>query len=59
MYVNEMETGFDEVITKFKPMIYHIIYKLNIKDQDGEFYQVGLIALFEAYRKYKDYQTFP
>ncbi len=40
-------------------MIYYNIHKLGIYDQHGEFYQEGLTALWESYRKYGDHPTFP
>lgn len=49
---------FIKVLEQYEGMIYHLIYKLNIIDRDGEFYQIGLIALYETYRKYKGRDIF-
>ncbi|SEQ14060.1 sigma-70 family RNA polymerase sigma factor [Piscibacillus halophilus] len=49
---------FSEVLKQYESMIYHLIHKLNIQDREGEFYQQGLIALWESYQKYYDRDSF-
>lgn len=46
---------FAEVVLQCNDIIYHLIHRLGIRDPEGEFYQEGLIALWEAYRNY-DYE---
>ncbi|MFJ7976995.1 sigma-70 family RNA polymerase sigma factor [Peribacillus sp. NPDC096379] len=46
-----MET-FTEMAEQFRPMIYSIIQSLSIYKNQEEFYQVGLIALWEAQTKF-------
>ncbi|WP_277680159.1 sigma-70 family RNA polymerase sigma factor [Gracilibacillus dipsosauri] len=43
---------FEEVVKLCGDMIYHHIHRLGIRDPEGEFYQEGLIALWDAYRSY-------
>ncbi|MGP4071664.1 sigma-70 family RNA polymerase sigma factor [Piscibacillus sp. B03] len=57
--VQEQTTDFSEILSKYEGMIYHLIHKLNIQDKDGEFYQHGLIALWESYQKYHGRDSFP
>ncbi|MGM8215469.1 sigma-70 family RNA polymerase sigma factor [Bacillaceae bacterium W0354] len=49
---------FADLVKEYERMIYYLIHKLNINDQDGEFFQEGVIALWEAYQKYGDRKTF-
>ncbi|RPF54224.1 sigma-70 family RNA polymerase sigma factor [Aquisalibacillus elongatus] len=56
MYTTDHD--FSKVIDQYNPMIYHLIHRLNIRDKEGEFYQIGLDALYETYRKYNDRDTF-
>lgn len=49
---------FTQLLKEYERMIYFLINKLNIQDKDGEFYQEGLIALWEAYKKYGDRDSF-
>ena len=46
-----MET-FTEIAEQYRPMIYSIIQSLSIYKNKDEFYQVGLIALWEAQTKF-------
>ena len=39
---------FDTILTQYNPLIHHIIRKLNIVSEKDEYYQIGLIALWEA-----------
>ncbi|PKR77700.1 hypothetical protein CEY16_07140 [Halalkalibacillus sediminis] len=50
---------FEKVLVEYKKMIHHVIHKLNIKDPHGDFYQEGMVALWEAHGKYADFDTFP
>ncbi|RPF53301.1 sigma-70 family RNA polymerase sigma factor [Aquisalibacillus elongatus] len=56
--LQDQTRDFCEVLNQYENMIYHLIYKLNIQDRDGEFYQTGLIALWESYQKYYGRPTF-
>ena len=49
---------FEQIYNEYEKMIYYLIHKLNIRDQDGEFFQEGVIALWEAFEKYGDRDTF-
>ncbi|MFL8939034.1 sigma-70 family RNA polymerase sigma factor [Rossellomorea oryzaecorticis] len=44
--------SFDTVQKQYENMIHKIIYSLNIYRNKEEFYQTGLIALWEAYEKF-------
>ena len=39
---------FNTLLNQYNPLIHHIIRKLNISSDKDEFYQIGLIALWEA-----------
>ena len=39
---------FKTILEQYNPLIHHIIKKLNISSDKDEFYQIGLIALWEA-----------
>ncbi|MBA9028477.1 MULTISPECIES: sigma-70 family RNA polymerase sigma factor [Bacillaceae] len=43
---------FTEMAEQFRPMIYSIIQSLSIYKNKEEFYQIGLIALWEAQSKF-------
>lgn len=43
---------FEELAVKYEPMIYHVIHSLHIYKNRDEFYQTGLIALWEAYLRF-------
>ncbi|MBD1380403.1 sigma-70 family RNA polymerase sigma factor [Metabacillus arenae] len=47
-----MNNTFKELLSDYQPMIYHILKKLHIYKNHDEFYQIGMIALWEAYRRY-------
>ena len=40
--------NFDTLVSQYNPLIYHIMRKLNIICDKDEYYQIGLIALWEA-----------
>ncbi|KGP74543.1 RNA polymerase sigma factor [Pontibacillus yanchengensis] len=44
----------EQLIEDFKPMVHHIIHRLGIMDPEGEFYQEGLLALWEVSRTYQE-----
>jgi RNA polymerase sigma factor (sigma-70 family) len=44
--------SFDQLAQKYTPMIYKIINILNIYKNKDEFFQLGLIALWEASKRY-------
>ncbi|GEL77795.1 sigma-70 family RNA polymerase sigma factor [Tenuibacillus multivorans] len=56
---NDQAHEFRQVANQYEGMIYNLIQKLNIHDRDGEFYQAGLIALWESYQKYSGRDYFP
>ncbi|AKP48377.1 MULTISPECIES: sigma-70 family RNA polymerase sigma factor [Bacillus] len=45
--------SFEQLAEKYSPMIHAIINKLHIYKNKQEFYQVGLIALWEAQRNFQ------
>lgn len=45
---------FEELAVKYEPMIYHVIHSLNIYKNRDEFYQTGLIALWEAHLRFDE-----
>jgi RNA polymerase sigma factor (sigma-70 family) len=44
--------SFDELVVQYQPMIHKIIRSLNIYKNEDEFYQTGLIALWEATKSF-------
>ncbi|MEH7352645.1 sigma-70 family RNA polymerase sigma factor [Neobacillus drentensis] len=44
--------SFEQLVEQYKPMIHKIIHSLNIYKNKEEFYQLGLIALWEASRRF-------
>lgn len=56
--LQDQSHDFSEVLKQYESMIYHHIHRLNIHDRDGEFYQTGLIALWESYQKYYGRESF-
>ncbi|MDQ0159366.1 sigma-70 family RNA polymerase sigma factor [Alkalibacillus salilacus] len=54
-----METDhFDQILDQYKRMIHYHIHRLNIRDPHGDFYQEGMLALWEAWKKYGETDTF-
>lgn len=43
---------FDELVTQYTPMIYHSIHRLKMYKHMDEFFQLGLIALWEASERF-------
>ncbi|MGE7779346.1 sigma-70 family RNA polymerase sigma factor [Peribacillus sp. NPDC097264] len=46
--------GFTSLSEQFTPMIHHVIRSLSIYKNKEDFFQIGLIALWEAQGKYKE-----
>jgi len=44
---------FDEILKQNERRIHYYIHKLNIRDPHQEFYQEGLVAMWNAYEKYE------
>ncbi|MBD8071158.1 sigma-70 family RNA polymerase sigma factor [Bacillus sp. PS06] len=47
-----MDTAFEKLVDDFNPMIYGIMKKLHLYRDQEAFYQVGLIALWEAHTRF-------
>ncbi|WP_240628610.1 sigma-70 family RNA polymerase sigma factor [Bacillus salacetis] len=45
---------FNEVLEQYEPMIHKIISTLHIYKEKGEFYQIGMTALWEAWEKFEE-----
>jgi RNA polymerase sigma factor (sigma-70 family) len=45
---------FSAVTVEFTPMIHHIIRSLSIYKNKDDFFQIGLIALWESYEKFNE-----
>ena len=48
-----MET-FEEVVQQYKPYIYHFIRRYGIRDWEGDFFQVGMIGLWQAWKNWDE-----
>lgn len=46
--------SFDELVVQYKPMIHKIIQTLHIYKNEDEFYQTGLIGLWEASQSFDE-----
>ncbi|MFB1050031.1 sigma-70 family RNA polymerase sigma factor [Paraliobacillus sp. JSM ZJ581] len=46
------EMSFEQLLSDFEPMIFHLLYKYGIRDAEKEFYQEGIIALWRAWQTY-------
>ncbi|MDG5471470.1 sigma-70 family RNA polymerase sigma factor [Jeotgalibacillus sp. ET6] len=44
--------SFDEVFAQFEPMIFHMIRKLNIRQDHEVFIQEGMLSLWRAWEKF-------
>ncbi|MEK3888425.1 sigma-70 family RNA polymerase sigma factor [Bacillus sp. FSL K6-3431] len=44
---------FEDVVEEFRPMIYHIIKYLHIYKDVEEYFQTGMIALWDAQRRFE------
>lgn len=44
--------SFDEIVENYRPMIYHVMNTLSIYKNQDEFFQTGLIALWDAHRRF-------
>ncbi|MDV2886400.1 sigma-70 family RNA polymerase sigma factor [Alkalihalophilus pseudofirmus] len=45
---------FEEILTQYEPLIKGQLKKLNLYRNHDHFYQVGVCALWEAYRKFEE-----
>ncbi|MCD5324116.1 MULTISPECIES: sigma-70 family RNA polymerase sigma factor [Pontibacillus] len=52
--MTDVKEDFSELVEQFTPMIHHIIHKLRIRDPHKDFYQEGLLALWEAGENYQE-----
>ena len=43
---------FEEAYTQFEPMIFHMIKKLNIRQDHDLYVQEGLLSLWRAWEKF-------
>jgi RNA polymerase sigma factor (sigma-70 family) len=43
---------FEEKVEQYEPMIFHIIKKLNLYQNHDEYYQLGLIGIWEAVNRF-------
>ncbi|GAA0310534.1 RNA polymerase sigma factor (sigma-70 family) [Gracilibacillus halotolerans] len=48
-----MET-FEEVVDQYKPYIYYFIRRYGIRDLEGEFFQLGMIGLWQAWENWDE-----
>ncbi|SDJ23347.1 sigma-70 family RNA polymerase sigma factor [Salimicrobium halophilum] len=46
------EKVFEEILKEHERRIYYFIHHLGIRDQGDEYYQEGLVALWEAYKTF-------
>lgn len=44
--------NFEEIVEQYTPMIYHMMRSLHIYKNQEEFFQIGLIALWEARQRF-------
>ncbi|MDY0407610.1 sigma-70 family RNA polymerase sigma factor [Paracerasibacillus soli] len=49
---NKLTLTFEEIFEQNERRIYYQLHKLNIRDPHHEFFQEGLVALWNAYEKY-------
>jgi RNA polymerase sigma factor (sigma-70 family) len=49
-----VKVQFEEVLKENERIIYHLINKYKIRDDEGEFYQEGIIALWHAMETYDE-----
>ncbi|MCP3028057.1 sigma-70 family RNA polymerase sigma factor [Halobacillus sp. A5] len=50
MYVNDQE--FERIVLENERLIHYHIHSLHIKDANGDFFAIGLEALWKAYESY-------
>lgn len=50
--MNEAEQSFETLVKNYEPLIKKLIMQLNVYANHDEFYQIGLIALWEASLKF-------
>lgn len=44
--------SFSEIVENYQPMIYHVMKSLAIYKNKDEFFQIGLIALWDAHQRF-------
>lgn len=49
----KVNLSFEEIVKQNERRIHYHIHKLNLQDPHQEFYQEGLFAMWNAYRKYQ------
>ncbi|WP_182199755.1 sigma-70 family RNA polymerase sigma factor [Paraliobacillus salinarum] len=50
--MHNQEVSFEQLLHDFEPIIFHLLHKYGIRDEDKEFYQEGSIALWHAWQTY-------
>lgn len=50
----EKSVEFEVLLKEYKPMLHHLIHRLGIKDTHKEFFQEGLLALWEVSTTYEE-----
>lgn len=50
--MDKSEGAFEEIFEQNKRRIHYYIHRLNIQDPHQEYYQEGLVAMWNAYEKY-------
>ncbi|SEN69880.1 RNA polymerase sigma factor, sigma-70 family [Amphibacillus marinus] len=48
-----MENKFNQIISQYEPMIYHMLKKYQVRDRGGDYHQELLIVLWEATVNYR------
>lgn len=51
--MHKINMTFEEIVKQNERRIYYQIHKLNIRDPHQEFYQEGLVAMWNAYETYR------
>lgn len=46
--------SFEQIANQYQPMIHKIIHSLHVYKNIDEFYQIGLIALWDAYKSFNE-----
>ncbi|WP_347862367.1 sigma-70 family RNA polymerase sigma factor [Salimicrobium sp. PL1-032A] len=48
------ENLFEAIVQKHEKRIYYFVHHLGIRDQEGDYYQEGVIALWDAYETFDE-----
>ncbi|HLS07975.1 sigma-70 family RNA polymerase sigma factor [Lentibacillus sp.] len=51
--MDKRQVTFDEIFKQNERRIHYYIHRLNIRDPHQEYYQEGLVAMWDAYEKYQ------